>query len=223
MKMPLIKTLAAAFALLGLAVANTAMAQAAPNAAAGEKKAAMCIGCHGIPGYQASFPEVYKVPMISGQSAAYIVLALEAYKKGDRKHPTMRGLAGSLTEQDMKDLGAFYAQHGAGSNKAPKAAAVAATPEVQALVQKCTECHGTDFNTRPEGKEATPKLAGQHADYLLVALKSYQITNNAKVGRSNGTMADQIKGLKPADLKLIAKHLSQQPGDLQVVSQPRFR
>ena len=50
----------------------------------------MCIGCHSIPGYQASFPEVYKVPMIAGQSAKYIVAALNAYKKGERKHPTMR-------------------------------------------------------------------------------------------------------------------------------------
>ncbi|MDP3828339.1 MAG: cytochrome c4, partial [Polaromonas sp.] len=58
---------------------------------AGETKNAMCIGCHGIKGYQASFPEVYKVPMISGQSGKYIDAALHAYKKGERKHPTMRG------------------------------------------------------------------------------------------------------------------------------------
>ena len=60
------------------------------NAKAAESKIAMCIGCHGIKGYQASFPEVYRVPMISGQSDKYIASALNAYKKGDRKHPTMR-------------------------------------------------------------------------------------------------------------------------------------
>jgi cytochrome c553 len=63
------------------------------------------------PGYQASFPEVHKVPMISGQGAKYIVAALTAYKKGERKHPTMRGIAASLSEQDMADLGAFYEKH----------------------------------------------------------------------------------------------------------------
>ena len=52
---------------------------------AGEKKIAMCIGCHGIVGYQASFPSVYKVPMISGQGAKYIANALNAYKTGERK------------------------------------------------------------------------------------------------------------------------------------------
>jgi cytochrome c553 len=50
------------------------------DAKAGAQKIAMCIGCHGIPGYQASFPEVHKVPMISGQGAKYIAVALDAYK-----------------------------------------------------------------------------------------------------------------------------------------------
>jgi len=70
----------------------------------------MCIGCHGIPGYKASFPEVYNVPYIAGQNAKYIEAALNAYKKGDRKHPTMRGIAETLTEQDIADLAAYYAQ-----------------------------------------------------------------------------------------------------------------
>jgi hypothetical protein len=56
------------------------------------------------PGYQASFPEVHKVPMISGQNAKYIAASLVAYKKGERKHPTMRAIAASLSEQDMADL-----------------------------------------------------------------------------------------------------------------------
>ena len=54
----------------------------------GAKKTAMCVGCHGIIGYQASFPEIHKVPMIAGQSATYIVSALGAYKNGDRKTQT---------------------------------------------------------------------------------------------------------------------------------------
>lgn len=80
------------------------------SAKAAENKVAMCIGCHGIPGYKATFPEVYQVPKIGGQSAKYIESALKAYQKGDRKHPSMRGIAGSLTEQDIADLAAYYAQ-----------------------------------------------------------------------------------------------------------------
>jgi len=77
---------------------------------AADKKIAMCIGCHAIPGYKASFPEVYQVPMIGGQSAKYIESALKAYQKGERKHLSMRGIAASLSEQDIADLAAYYSQ-----------------------------------------------------------------------------------------------------------------
>ena len=91
------------------------------DAKAGEKKIAMCIGCHGIAGYQASFPEIYKVPKIAGQSAAYIVSALTGYKKGDRRHPTMRGMADNLSEQDMADIAVYYAALGKVSPFNPEA------------------------------------------------------------------------------------------------------
>src|SRR5215216_7526081 len=98
------RTLLALIALVGVAASVFAQPAAQGNAAAGEKKAAMCIGCHSIPGYQASFPEVHKVPMIAGQNAKYIASALNAYKTGDRKHPTMKAIAASLTDQDIADL-----------------------------------------------------------------------------------------------------------------------
>ena len=101
------------FAMIALASgAGTLTSALAQDAKAGEGKVAMCIGCHGIPGYQASFPEVHKVPMISGQGAKYIVSALTAYKRGERKHPTMRSIAGSMSDQDMADVAAFYEQQG---------------------------------------------------------------------------------------------------------------
>jgi cytochrome c553 len=77
---------------------------------AAKNKVAMCIGCHGIPGYKASFPEVYRVPMLGGQSEKYIVAALNAYKKGERKHPSMVGIAAGLSDQDIADVAAYYAQ-----------------------------------------------------------------------------------------------------------------
>jgi cytochrome c553 len=100
------------FALIAMAgVANFAFAaEVVGNAKAAENKIAMCIGCHGIPGYKATFPEVYQVPMIGGQSAKYIESALKAYQKGDRKHPSMRGIATSLSDQDIADLAAYYSQ-----------------------------------------------------------------------------------------------------------------
>ena len=73
------------------------------------KKIAMCEGCHGIPGYRTAYPEVYHVPMLGGQQEAYLAAALHAYKKGERGHPSMRGIAASLSDKDIADLAAYYA------------------------------------------------------------------------------------------------------------------
>jgi cytochrome c553 len=89
------------------------------NAAAGNGKVWLCIGCHSIPDYRADYPLVYKVPMIGGQNAAYIASALSAYKKGERKHPTMRSIAASLSDQDMADIGEYYAAQTASSPNNP--------------------------------------------------------------------------------------------------------
>jgi cytochrome c553 len=80
------------------------------NAEAAKSKVSMCIGCHGIPGYRASFPEVYSVPMIAGQNAAYLQVALRAYAAGERTHPTMDAVAKSLSDQDVADLAAYYSK-----------------------------------------------------------------------------------------------------------------
>ncbi|WP_136418461.1 MULTISPECIES: cytochrome c [Oxalobacteraceae] len=103
------KKLFAFLALAGVA-SVAAAADVVGNAKAAENKVAMCIGCHGIPGYKASFPEVYQVPMLGGQNAKYIQSALNAYKKGDRKNPSMRGIAAGLSDQDIADVAAYYAQ-----------------------------------------------------------------------------------------------------------------
>lgn len=98
------------FALLALAgIANAALAADKADSAIAQK-VAMCIGCHGIPGYKATFPEVFQVPMIGGQSASYIESALKAYRKGERKHPSMRGIAEGLSDQDITDVAAYYAK-----------------------------------------------------------------------------------------------------------------
>jgi len=92
-------------------LALPALAQApVGNADAAKSKISMCIGCHGIPGYKTVFPHVYQVPMITGQQPVYMVNALQAYKSGARSHPSMRGIAKGLSEQDMADLAAYYSK-----------------------------------------------------------------------------------------------------------------
>jgi cytochrome c553 len=77
-----------------------------------ENALALCIGCHGIPGYKTAFPDVYHVPKIAGQQPGYIVNALKAYKSGERSHPSMRGIAASLSDEDMKQLADYYGGNG---------------------------------------------------------------------------------------------------------------
>lgn len=108
-KLFLLLTLAGTAGLTGFSGAATA-ADIVGNAQAAAGKVSMCIGCHGIPGYKGTFPEVYQVPMLGNQSAKYIENALKEYQKGDRAHPTMRGIATSLSDQDMADLAAYYSQ-----------------------------------------------------------------------------------------------------------------
>lgn len=92
-------------------VPQAAIAQAAAgDALKGAQKVQMCQGCHGIVGWRTAFPEVYRVPKIAGQNAPYIVAALKEYKSGNRSHPTMKAIAASLTEADMADIAAYYAQ-----------------------------------------------------------------------------------------------------------------
>ncbi|MFG6441008.1 c-type cytochrome [Roseateles sp. LKC17W] len=204
-----------------LAALFGAAAVQAQDVKAGEKKVAMCIGCHGIPGYQASFPEIHKVPMIAGQNAKYIVASLQAYAKGERKHPTMRGIAGSMSEQDMLDVAAFYEQQA--KKPAVPENVPAAPANVAELLTKgaCISCHGANFSKPID--PAYPKIAGQHADYLTVALKSYKTEKNANVGRSNGVMAGQAKQFSNAELKAIAGYIASLPGELATVPQGKMR
>jgi cytochrome c553 len=193
------------------------------DASAGAKKIAMCIGCHGIVGYQASFPEVYKVPKISGQGAKYIASALSAYKKGERKHPTMRSIAESLSEQDIADVSAYYEAHGKVEGAALPEKAAEPKGNVAALLTKgaCASCHGENF-AKPIDP-SYPKLAGQNADYLFVALKSYKVEGTSTWGRSNGVMGGVAKQFSNTELKELANYMAAQQGDLKTVPQSKFR
>lgn len=99
--------------LMGVA----APSQAAGDPRAGQQKTSMCAGCHGIEGWRTAYPTVYSVPKLGGQHADYIVAALKAYKSGERKHPSMTGIAASLSEQDMEDIAAYYASSYSGRAK----------------------------------------------------------------------------------------------------------
>ena len=194
----------------------------AQSAQAGKKKADMCIGCHGIPGYRASFPEIYQVPMIAGQNAKYIVAALTEYKKGDRKHPTMRSIAKSLSDQDMADLAAFYSTE-VKDEPIPATLPADMPANVAELLKKgnCASCHGANLSTPID--PSYPKLAGQHADYLYYALLAYQTDANPLIGRNNPIMMGMARPFTHAEVKQIADYIGSLPSQLRTVPQSRWR
>jgi cytochrome c553 len=85
----------------------------------------------------------------------------------------------------------------------------------------CASCHGEGLNKPID--PSYPKLAGQHADYVLAALKSYKTTNNPNVGRGNAIMGGMAAPFSNAELKQLAGYIASLPGELTVVPNPKFR
>lgn len=210
-----------AFVLCSLAGAAVQAQELKGSAVAGEKSNAMCIGCHGINGYQTGFPEVYRVPKISGQSAKYIEAALMAYQSGERKHPSMQAIALSLSKQEIANLGAYYESMAAKPHHQPNQFGKA--EQAKALIQKggCVACHGENFS-KPIAPNY-PKVAGQYADYIYTALRAYKNEKKPQLGRANPTMMGIAKQFSDDELKLMAGYIESLPGELVTVQQARFR
>ena len=191
------------------------------DALAGSHKNALCVGCHGIKGFHTAFPQTYRVPKLSGQGAGYLSAALHAYKAGERKHPSMRTLASSLSEQDIADLAAYYESTGTGATLPVKADA--APTNAADLVAKgaCTSCHGENFS-KPVSP-AYPRIAGQHSDYLYAALRSYKTNDRPLMGRSNPIMGGVTKQFSNSELQLLADYVGSLPSELQTLQPVRFK
>lgn len=93
----------------GMIVSFSGMATAAEKSDSFKSVLVMCQGCHGIEDYRTAYPKVYHVPKLGGQHEQYLVKALNDYKSGARNHPTMVGIAGLLSDEDIKALAAYYA------------------------------------------------------------------------------------------------------------------
>lgn len=194
------------------------------NVIAGEKKVALCLGCHGILGFHTGFPEVYRVPKISGQGAKYIVSALSAYKRGERKNPSMRAVAETLSDQDIADVAAYFSAQGVVEGASlPATPAKEPSAAVAALLSKagCVSCHGGNFSKPID--PAYPKIAGQYPDYLYFALMSYKTEGKPLIGRSNPIMGGMAKQFSNEELHLLADYVGSVDGELKSIQQPRLR
>lgn len=192
------KIVACAATLFALSTLYAQPALAEADIEAGKSIAYSCLGCHGIEGYRNAYPS-YRVPKLGGQKATYLAAALNGYKQGTRKHPTMNGQASSLSSQQIEDVSAYFATLG---NDTVLAGGSEAAPLAEA--QACTACHGANGISV---NAMWPTLAGQYEDYLLRSLNSYR----------DGSRADAVMGAQAAliaeeDVALLAKYYASLDG-----------
>ncbi|MEM6808522.1 MAG: c-type cytochrome [Pseudomonadota bacterium] len=205
------RRIAGAFAAL-LATAlgmYAAPANAQGDAERGKVLSYTCQGCHGIEGYRNQYPS-YRVPMLGGQHAAYIEIALKAYRSGERSHATMRAQAWSLSDQDIKDIAAYFGSRGEIKDAEVVTSGVERGKEKS---QTCVACHG---ERGVSANEIWPNLAGQHESYLENALLQYQLANKEETAgygqRNNAVMAGLASTLSKRDIKDLAAYFAAQDG-----------
>ena len=182
-------------------------AHAAGDPAKGEMKFYTCYGCHGIANYRNAYPD-YSVPELRHQNAAYIISALHEYKSGQRPHPTMHAQASSLSDQDIEDIAAYLQGPEPVTPPAPTG-----TPPQQATA--CVACHGVNgLGVAAPLDPKPPILAGQHADYLVEALKSYK---NKR--RQNVVMNGMAQLLATDhDIEVVAEYFARQPSPIETAT-----
>lgn len=162
--------------LCGLQAGGTFAAEqpVAGSAEKGQAKAAPCVACHGVNGTSVN-PEW---PNLAGQHETYIKRQLTAFKSDQRQNPLMTPMAKPLSDEDVADLGAFFATQ-------KSTATLEAEPSKVALGQKlyrggdpakgipaCAACHSPDGGGNPAAGYA--QIKGQHATYTTAQLKAYR-------------------------------------------------
>ena len=205
-------------AVVLLVAVLAAPALAAGDAAAGEKKAAVCAACHGQDGNSPGGD----FPSLAGQGEKYLVKQLQDYKSGARKNAIMQGQVAGLSEQDMADLAAFYASKTArgGSARADLVEAgerLYRGGNMETGVAACAGCHGP----AGEGIDAAgfPSLAGQHASYTEAQLRAFRASGRQDIGapayRANdvdgdalGMMQAVAAKMSDAEIQAVASYIA---------------
>ncbi len=190
-----------------MALALSGNAQAMGDAEAGKTKAAACGGCHGMDGNSM----VPTFPKLAGQNEKYIVNQLKAFKASQgRSNEIMLGMAAALSEQDMKDIGAYYytqkvtaaAPHD--TTKLTLGREIYKGGNLQTRLPACQACHGpTGAGTPGNGY---PQLGGQYADYTraqLMAFKKGERTTDDKA-----IMRDIAKMMSDEEIDAVSQYIA---------------
>jgi cytochrome c553 len=194
MKRVLLLTAVAVAVVLG-APARAEEAAAKPDLAKAQQIVnQVCSACHGADGNSPSPVN----PNLAGQQADYVALQLAHFKSGIRSNPVMAGMAAALTPEDMRSLGAYFAQQKPKGSAARDAALAAAGQKLfrggdaASGVPACAACHAPDGAGIPS---RYPRLGGQYADYTLAQLRAFKAGERGidKEGKDvNGRIMAQI-------------------------------
>jgi cytochrome c553 len=189
-----VSALAPLFALGALCASGAALG--AGSADEGQSKSTACIACHGPNGNSAN-PEW---PNLAGQHAQYVRKQLEAFKNGARKNPLMTPMAMGLSEDDMEDLGAYFAAQKpaatleADASKVPLGQRVYRSGDPKSGAPACSSCHGPTGDGNPPA--SYPAVRGQYATYVAAQLRAYragtrQTDQNQMMRNVASTMSDE--------------------------------
>jgi len=190
-------------AILTVFVYNGAFAQG--DAAAGQAKTAICATCHGSDGNS----ELSINPKIAGQNANYLFKQLMDFKSGARPSPTMAAMVGNLSEQDMRDIAAWYASQevtleGADPDVVELAQTIYRTGNQQLQMTACSACHSP--TGQGNAQAGWPALGGQHAEYTLQQLKLFR--SGERANDVSSMMRTVVERLTDRELEALASYLS---------------
>ena len=166
--------------------------------AAGKAKAELCIGCHGENGIS----QMENIPSLAGQQDQYIQWQLVYFRAGSRKNEQMQPIVEQLNNEDIRNLGAYFA-----SLAPPKAPDddnpdLSAKGKQAAVGRRCASCHTDNF----AGTKAVARLTGQREEYLLKALRDYK--SGQRVGGGQAAMADVAYPLSEEEIEALAHYLA---------------
>ena len=190
-----------------LGVSLTALAHGAGDPEAGEKNAAVCAGCHGQGGTK---PVMAVYPKLADMGEVYLYRQLVDIKAGDRAIPEMTGLLDNMSDQDLRDLAAYFDNQEVGVNQAnpdlvERGQALYRGGNMASGVPACAGCH----NPQGKGNEpgGYPRLSGQNAEYVAKQLQAYR--DGSRAGGANAQiMMDVAAKLTDAEIESVASYVS---------------
>jgi cytochrome c553 len=164
-----------------------------------KEKAAQCTPCHGETGIS----QTENTPSLAGQPDPFLQWQLVFFRSGSRRNEVMQPIAEQINNEDIRNLGAYFASLAPAKASAPDDNPDLSKKGAQAAAgRRCASCHGDTF----AGTKAVARLAGQREDYLLKALHDYK--SNLRVGGGVAAMAEVAYPLSEEEITALAHYLA---------------